>query len=205
VSLPPRDRDTVTGDLLEEYREVILPSRGRLRAQLWYLRHALSLIDGAVLGLALGTIFGLWNIVGTQLDPLADDTPAALMVFYGPMFTAWGIAGFVAARRSGRFIEAVKVGATVAFVTFAVFWIANLVRVNVFLDTLPERVDWQGLMARYYANGSDNFRSFVNYEYLAGAPFALLVPTIVGVLTGMIGGLGAMAAGRRPSPETPQR
>lgn len=41
--LTPANRDPVTGDLLEEYREVIRPARGAVRARLWYLRQALSL------------------------------------------------------------------------------------------------------------------------------------------------------------------
>ena len=35
--LAPRDRQTVSGDLLEEYRETIHPARGRRRADLWYV------------------------------------------------------------------------------------------------------------------------------------------------------------------------
>jgi len=35
--LPPQDRQTVSGDLLEEYRESIFPARGRRGADLWYL------------------------------------------------------------------------------------------------------------------------------------------------------------------------
>jgi hypothetical protein len=34
--LAARDRYTITGDLLEEYREEILPKRGGFRAALWY-------------------------------------------------------------------------------------------------------------------------------------------------------------------------
>jgi len=47
VILKPADRDTVTGDLLEEYREVILPTRGPVRAGLWYLRQGASLLATA--------------------------------------------------------------------------------------------------------------------------------------------------------------
>ena len=42
--LPPRNRDTVSGDLLEEYSEVVLPQRGELGAKLWYLRQVVSFI-----------------------------------------------------------------------------------------------------------------------------------------------------------------
>jgi hypothetical protein len=48
--LSVRDRDTVTGDLLEEYREAALPERGVFRARLWYLRQVLSLLTWSRLG-----------------------------------------------------------------------------------------------------------------------------------------------------------
>ncbi len=35
--LPPHDRDPVSGDLLEEYRESIYPARGRIRADVWFV------------------------------------------------------------------------------------------------------------------------------------------------------------------------
>ena len=43
VLLAPANRDTITGDLLEEYRDAIEPTRGAVRARLWYLRQVLSL------------------------------------------------------------------------------------------------------------------------------------------------------------------
>ena len=42
--LSPANRDTITGDLLEEYREVVLPTRGVVGARRWYLRQAGSLM-----------------------------------------------------------------------------------------------------------------------------------------------------------------
>jgi len=40
--LVARDRETVAGDLREEYVESIMPRSGRLRADVWYLRQCLS-------------------------------------------------------------------------------------------------------------------------------------------------------------------
>jgi hypothetical protein len=60
-----------------------------------------------ILGLVLGASFGLWDLIVTLLDPLAEDDPRALLLFYGPMFAIWGLAGFVAARRTGRIVEGV--------------------------------------------------------------------------------------------------
>lgn len=43
--LNPRDRETVSGDLLEEYREEQVPRLGRLRANLWYLAQLSSFVS----------------------------------------------------------------------------------------------------------------------------------------------------------------
>ena len=38
VILAPEDAETVSGDLIEEYRESVRPSRGRLSADVWFVR-----------------------------------------------------------------------------------------------------------------------------------------------------------------------
>src|SRR3954471_15598678 len=99
-----------------------------------------------LLGLILGAGFGLWNLIASLVDPLADDTPGALLMFYGPMFIIWDLVGFGAARRTGRVSDAVKVGATVALVTFVVYTLTVFLRVNLLLDTLSQRSDWQHMV-----------------------------------------------------------
>ena len=141
-----------------------------------------------ILGLVPGAVFGLWDLIVTLLDPLAEDDPRALLLFYGPMFAIWGIAGFVAARRTGRMLEGVKVAAIVAFVTFVVFDVAAIVRVNLFLDALTHRSDWQNLLVRFQASGFTSLRLYANYEYLTGSPFKILVATLIGSVTGLTGG-----------------
>ena len=44
VVLASRDRDTVSGDLLEEYRMHVVPARGRRAANWWYLRQVAGFI-----------------------------------------------------------------------------------------------------------------------------------------------------------------
>jgi hypothetical protein len=46
--LSPRDRETVSGDLHEEFLEVKLPQLGPFRARLWYLRQVLSFAPARV-------------------------------------------------------------------------------------------------------------------------------------------------------------
>jgi hypothetical protein len=162
------------------------------------------------LGLLLGACFGLWNYIASQLDPLAEDTIPVLLAFYGPMFATWGLAGFRASRRTGRFLDGVTVGAAVALVTFVVYTLVVIVRVNLFLDTMTRRPDWQNLMQRFQASGFESLRVYANYEYVTGAPFKLLVASMIGAGSGSIGGLlGSLgrrqtSEGNRPSsPGTP--
>jgi hypothetical protein len=159
-------------------------------------RQPSSVTDGFTLGLVLGLAFGVVDLVGTWLAPLADDTPIALLIFYGPMFVAWGIVAFRAARRSGRVTDAIKVGTTIAFATFLVYIAANFVRVNLFLDTIRFRVDWQDLVRRFHASGSGSLRAFVNYDYLKGTPLKIGVASAIGAGTGLVGGLAALLSFR---------
>jgi hypothetical protein len=188
VLLKSRDRETIVGDLLEEYREVVLPTRGRFRAQLWYVTQALSLVDGVKLGMMLGAGFGAWNLVYTGRAPFAEDTLVALVSFYGPMFTMWSVAGFVAFRRTGKLTDAIKVGATVGLVTFVVFDVAVLVRANLFLEAISQRSDWRGLLENYQVSGFESLRTYVNYTYVTGIPLTFLMGAMMGAGSGLLGG-----------------
>jgi hypothetical protein len=160
------------------------------------LRDARSFaLVGGVLGLALG----LWNLVAFWLNPL-DDGIAGMLIVYAPMLISWTAAGFVAARRRGRLTDAVTAGTVFAFATFAIFWIANIVRVNLFLDLLREWPGWQPtVVARYRASGFESFRTFTNYEYLTDAPLKIAVPTVVGAAVALIGGLAGVRRALRAS------
>jgi hypothetical protein len=46
--LPARDRETVAGDLREEYAEFLAPHFGRMRANVWYLRQAISIAQRCI-------------------------------------------------------------------------------------------------------------------------------------------------------------
>jgi hypothetical protein len=70
--LAPRDRDTVSGDLLEEYRMHVVPARGQRGADWWYLRQVAEFVCRSQLGwaIALSAIF----IGRTVLDWLVPTT-----------------------------------------------------------------------------------------------------------------------------------
>jgi hypothetical protein len=157
----------------------------------------LARIDGVQLGLILGAVFGLWNLAVTLWKPLLDDSPLTLLMFYGPMFAVWGFAAYRASRRTGRLLDGVRVGATVAFATFVIFTLAVIARVNVFLDVMAARPDWQNLLRRFQASGFESLRTYANYEYLTGAPLKILVASTIGATMGVIGGLAGLVGRRR--------
>ena len=89
------------------------------------------------------------------------------------MFAIWGLAAFVASRRTGRLLDGIKIGATVAFFTFLVFDLMVILRVNIFLDALSQRSDWQNLVERFQASGFQSLRAYANYKYVTVAPFKI--------------------------------
>ena len=74
---------------------------------------------------------------------------------------------------------------------------------TVLLDTVSQRFDWQHLMTvRFPASGFKSLRAYVNYEGVTRTPFKILVASMIGAVTGLIGGcfgsLVRRATGRRP-------
>jgi hypothetical protein len=150
-----------------------------------------------LLGLVIGLMFGIVNLLITWFYPLADDTPAALLRFYGPMFFIWALAAFRAARRTGRLLSGVTTGVTVAFATSVAFDLFVLLRVNLFLNDLMGRADWQHMMLRFRASDVDSLRLFVNLDYAKGAPLKLVVSCAIGAVMGGVGGFWGHLTHRR--------
>ena len=141
-------------------------------------------------GLVIGLVFGCVNIVTAWLRPLDDDTPGAVLRFYGPMFLSWAIVAFVTVwRGSGGVVSGIVAGVVVAFATFCVYYVAIVLRVNVLLYQLADRLDWQNMMARFHASGYSSLRLFVNIDYLKGAPLKVGFASAIGALMGLLGGI----------------
>src|SRR5262245_35335939 len=70
--LSPEDRQTVSGDLLEEYRESVHPAMGGRDADLWYVRQVAGFVwrSHGMMAVLLGGAF----VARTALDWLAPTT-----------------------------------------------------------------------------------------------------------------------------------
>jgi hypothetical protein len=146
----------------------------------------------------IGLTFGVWNLYRTWSAPLSDDSVFAVLVFYGPMFASWATVAFICRKRGASLARTIAAGATVAVISFAVYYCAILIRVNVFLDVLRGREDWQLMVSTFPTSGFESFRAYVNYIYATGAPFKIAVASAIGASTGLAGGL-AGSVGRNPA------
>ncbi len=151
--------------------------------------HESQVSRSLLLGIVLGLTFGSVNLLMTWLDPLADDTPGALLLFYGPMFLAWAWASFRASQRTGQLLAGCVTGLTVAFATFVAYDILIFLRINLFLDALTSRADWKGLIVRFQASDMDSLRRFVNVDYAKAMPLKLAVSCAIGLIMGGAGGI----------------
>ena len=177
VVLRPGDFDSVSGDLLEEYRLSIRPSRGQRRADFWYVRQVLGFVSpGARAG---GALFGAAFVARDALDWFA---PPSDFHARANVSTELGVGillatGFWAAWRSRSFV-----GGTIAGVAAAVIGAG----VSLVGDTALLAI-WHDPQTMAAIRGSGGL----------GEVFTLpLMMVLPGLLLGTVGGLVG-AAGRR--------
>ncbi|HEX4346757.1 MAG TPA: hypothetical protein VHZ73_04255 [Vicinamibacterales bacterium] len=132
--LAPQDRDAVSGDLLEEYREVVRPLRGRVRADAWYLGRAggvfarllwpgLVLVTVPVAGFAIssarGDALGFFSWV-----PRARRAPGVSLL--DAVIYMW--AAYYTARRTGLLRTGLIAAAACTVVNLAVMFVALAIK-----------------------------------------------------------------------------
>jgi ABC-type dipeptide/oligopeptide/nickel transport system permease component len=186
-----KDSSPIIGDLVEEYREVVLPSRGRVRAALWFARQLASLVRSWMWGALLGFALGAENLVATALWPLAPDTPLLMLTLVSIVLGSLTLIGAAAARQRQRVWDGVVGGAIAALIAVTLVGVANRIRIVMFLDVLQYRDDWIGLMQRFHASGAKDLRTFVAHEY-AWSPWGIVGSLIVGAIAGGVGGLSCV-------------
>jgi hypothetical protein len=172
--LAPEDRQSVSGDLLEEYRENVHPARGRRRADLWYVSQVAGFAWRAhrTWAALLGGAF----VSRTAIDWLWPTTD-----FYArstvSTFVAAGIfvcAGGLAAWRTRSFAAGALAGAATAIVGAAISTVGDTLLLAIWHDAgIFEAIEGSGGLDEVYV-----------------LPLFLVVPgTILGILGGLVGGV----------------
>lgn len=180
--LAPEDAETVSGDLLEEYRQTVYPAYGQQAANRWYVRQVADFLWRANAVWAL--LFGLAFVARTAFDwmmPTTDFVVRSMVSTY----LAVGIVLTAAILASWR-SRAVQAG-TLAGVVVTVC--AALVSVPGVALLLAFQHDEQTLLAAAGSGGLSEAFSL---------PLMLILPgAIVGTLGGVIGRAARM--GHRPT------
>jgi hypothetical protein len=191
--LSGRDRDTISGDLLEEYRDAVVPARGSAGARWWYRRQVASVIWRSArapiaIGGVLGLILGAWILVDTIRNPLADDDAASMLIGLSSLMAVWMVAATATAWRTRRVVHALTAGVLVGAATMFVLHVAAITRVVVFVDTIQTRDDWRNLVGRYHASGFSTLRGYAVYEYVRQTPIIVAIGAVGGAVCGTFGG-----------------
>lgn len=108
--LPADTRDSVLGDLVEEYTESQVPGHGRMRANWWYRRHVAGFVWRAsrLWALALGSLLGARAVLDVTVQTTDHFQMRARMTSYAVigLFLALGA---IVGRRTRRVLGAVAI------------------------------------------------------------------------------------------------
>jgi hypothetical protein len=175
--LPARDRDTVSGDLMEEYREHIRPARSKLAADAWYVGQVSRFawrVGAWALALAalyVGRAAFDWFVPTTNFAPRAEATTVT-------MISTLLVIGGSSTLRTQSVMSGI-VNTASALVLAAVIDVFAIAFIYVNWNS-PE------LAAAINASG--------------GLPEAFTMPILMIVPGTLIGAIGAYIAKQRPSP-----
>jgi hypothetical protein len=142
-------------------------------------------------GLLLGSMLGAWILASTIVSPLADDTPFGVGIMFGLVLLALTVPGFAARRRGSRSGDVLVVGAVAGAITFALFLLFGIVRVNLFLETIRQRSDWQNLVADYARSDFHSLRAYANSVYARQVVVFPVVGGVAGAISSALGGFVA--------------
>jgi hypothetical protein len=182
--VPRTRRDSIVGDLLEEYRETQVPAQGVAAADRWYVRQALGFLWTAAwpVGVAVAGVLIGRLIMDVYVAPGTDVTARAAITTYVSM-AIFTCCGFSLGRSTGRvggaaaMALAATVVATIAAyaMTFAAIGVAAALRADARVwDTLVEGLDIPahviaviGLLLATL--GAAAGRAFPRWPFLAGS------------------------------------
>ena len=183
VLLRPDVAETVSGDLLEEYRDTVFPSRGRRRADMWYAAQVtrFMLHTPLIWGLVLAAFLSARTLFDTFAPP-ADYSWAARSAFTTwSSITLYVFAAAWAAWRTGR----ASSGPLVALVTHVIGWTLRAVFDTVLFVSV----------VRYNPKMLDLFEITGGWGEEWGVPLMLLpIVVVLGTLGGVVG--KSLGAGR---------
>jgi hypothetical protein len=176
LSLRRSDREAISGDLLEVYRDAIVPSRGQRRADAWYVRQMATYLLRATWVWAL--VFSSQFVARTAYDwlvPTHDFHRRAEFSTYFGVATFF-LTGLWAAWRSGSLLA----GTVLTMVTSQMAALFSVAGATLLIIVLRDPQT---------QNAIANSPGGLDEVYLL--PFMMIIPAIVlGTVAGAVGSLG---------------
>ena len=116
----PSDSESIPGDLLEEYRDVRRPALGRFRADLWYVKHVLSVLWSLIRPCAVAMV--ALRIVAFPFpagwNPSLVPAPGVSVI--DALILVW--AGYYGAHRTGRISTGIVTAGATSIVGVTTFF-----------------------------------------------------------------------------------
>jgi hypothetical protein len=160
----PSDRDSISGDFLEEYRMVRRPELGRLGANTWYILHVLS-VTGRVLGPFAVMMIALKSL--TRFVPVPNASLLQVPGVSAQDAAVCLMSGYYVSQRTGL----IRAGALAAAVT-------NVIGVGMILAVLVGKEPMLvGLALRAH-----KFLFFPSMFLLIGLAFGLAIGSFAGLI-----------------------
>src|SRR4051812_23285462 len=221
LSLPVDARETVSGDLLEEYRDARIPALGQLRADLWYWRQVGGIwlraywwfIVPVVLLLLVHDIFNTFRAPSgaSYLDalPRVALAPLSPLVGVGIFVLAGAYGGWRTQRWAGGLIATVGTF-VVVWLFMAIWWNATFYPFAQVQQSNPFWIQaWQWSTHRVHPPSlvgfnpdtpDETFLRWVFWDNVGALFFAGIAMLVVSVVSGSIGGaLALITVRRRPA------
>ena len=150
-------------------------------------------------GLYMGAFAMPWIVLVKVVFPSTrsdDEIGGYILAVYLCMFCYYGLAGFLAARKTLRVRDGVRTGAQTALIGMGLIIATFLVVDNIFLATVSQEVD---KIHAFEKSHYTSMREYINWSHVQGAVFVLPVLGLIGAACGGVGGLLSPLWPKRPA------
>ena len=152
-------------------------------------------------GLYMGAVAMPWIVLTQVIFPSNrsdDEAGGIILAVYLCTFFYYGLAGFLATRKTFHIRDGVRTGALTALIGIGIIMATFLLVDNIFLATVSQQVDKiRGFQMHHYTS----MRAYINWSHLQATVFVL---PIMGLIGAACGGVGAILVSRGPAASVEQ-
>jgi hypothetical protein len=189
--VPPDRFESISGDLLEQYRDEKLPALGPRRAGLWYLRQvgAYFLRASWPFLLLLVAAFIARDLYNTFLNTDSVTNARMQRLFGWVFFPSLFMAGVHGGRTTGQAAGGALIAAGTQLLVWVTVVVWTIATFHAFLPVMEQRAWW--IAAWHYSGNGESFERWLIEDNIGGLLFGgslfMIAATVLGVLGGALG------------------